>query len=122
MINNEELIVACYLDLGDSPDSVREYVDALEAANTELKERAEKAEQELKKIQNYSTVGVGDGNGKLFVHGDCDSIKMVQSKLLELQKLRNAIKHIVDMNKLNTGAEPSLSCLYRAIDEAKELL
>lgn len=34
------------------------------------------------------TLGVGDGSGKLFVHGDYDSIKTVQKKLLELEELR----------------------------------
>lgn len=34
------------------------------------------------------TLGVGDGNGQLFVHVDCDSIKTVQTKLLELEAVR----------------------------------
>jgi len=33
------------------------------------------------------TLGVGDGAGQLFVHGDYDSIKACQAKLLRLEKL-----------------------------------
>ena len=34
------------------------------------------------------TMGVGDGNGTLFVHGDYDSIKAVQRIVLENEELR----------------------------------
>lgn len=33
-------------------------------------------------------IGVGDGSGNLFVHGDYDSIKAVQSIIFENEKLR----------------------------------
>ena len=35
------------------------------------------------------TIGVGDGSGSLFVHGDYESIKRVQSMIFELEKLRS---------------------------------
>lgn len=34
------------------------------------------------------TMGVGDGTGNLFVHGDYESIKVLQGKLIELEDLR----------------------------------
>jgi hypothetical protein len=35
-----------------------------------------------------TTIGVGEGSGNMYVHGDHDSIKHLQGKLLELEKLR----------------------------------
>jgi hypothetical protein len=34
------------------------------------------------------TIGVGDGSGELFVHGDYDSVKRVQSIIFENERLR----------------------------------
>jgi hypothetical protein len=38
--------------------------------------------------KNNCTLGVGDGAGSLFVHGDYDSIKAVQKIIFERDKLR----------------------------------
>lgn len=40
------------------------------------------------------TIGVGDGTGQLFVHGNYESIKILQEKLLELEKLRQYFNDI----------------------------
>jgi len=40
------------------------------------------------------TMGVGDGSGKLFVHGDYDSIKAAQAIVLERDRLREALDAI----------------------------
>jgi len=40
------------------------------------------------------TMGVGDGSGKLFVHGDYDSIKAAQAIVLERDRLREALEAI----------------------------
>ncbi len=41
-----------------------------------------------KEKNTYVTIGVGSGNGNNFVHGDYESVKILQFKLIELEKLR----------------------------------
>lgn len=43
------------------------------------------------KVKTEVTVGVGSGDGQLFVHGDYESVKAVQAKLLELESLRRQL-------------------------------
>lgn len=40
----------------------------------------------------------------------------------EREVLKTALRSLVVNSENNTGHEPSLSCMYRAIDEAKALL
>ncbi len=47
-----------------------------------------RARAKSESVSPQITMGVGDGSGRLFVHGDRDSIKACQAKLLELEKLR----------------------------------
>ncbi|MEN4247956.1 hypothetical protein P9A06_25565 [Serratia marcescens] len=53
-------------------------------------ERAENAEQRVAELEAKTamTMGVGSGNGNLFVHGDYDSIKAAQAIVLENESLR----------------------------------
>ena len=41
------------------------------------------------------SLGVGDGAGNLFVHGDYDSIKRVQELIFECEKLRRGVSELV---------------------------
>lgn len=50
---------------------------ALQAENERLREKV------------GVTMGVGSGGGNSFVHGDYDSIKVLQGKLLEVERLRS---------------------------------
>jgi hypothetical protein len=45
---------------------------------------------------SHVSLGVGNGHGKLFVHGDYDSIKAVQGKLFELEELREKLRIMAD--------------------------
>ncbi len=50
-------------------------------------------------------MGIGDGGGNLFVEGDYDSIKSLQSKLLELEKVRSEnaeLRKLLNITKRNT--------------------
>lgn len=47
-----------------------------------------------------ATLEVGDGSGQLFVHGDFDSIKAVQTKLLELEAARIRIAELESLQCL----------------------
>ncbi|HFI5325863.1 TPA: hypothetical protein ACGQSM_003696 [Serratia liquefaciens] len=61
----------------------QEYVSALLADN----EAKDKSIAELE-AKTAMTMGVGDGGGSLFVHGDFDSIKTAQSIVFENESLR----------------------------------
>ena len=41
--------------------------------------------------KHQCTIGVGDGSGELFLHGDYASVKECQKKLLELEELRQKV-------------------------------
>lgn len=68
---------------------------ALLAARTDLeayKSKHAHSGAELARLHKMTamSVGVGDGTGKLFVHGDYDSVKAVQAMVFELEELRRA--------------------------------
>ncbi len=44
------------------------------------------------------SIGIGDGTGQMFVHGSCESTKLLQDKLLEYDTLRSRLK-VVEMWK-----------------------
>jgi hypothetical protein len=71
-------------------------VTELLAANTAEKDRrsaalamVNKLQEELSKWTSMSTMGVGDGAGKLFVYGDHASIKACQELILARNQNRN---------------------------------
>lgn len=50
------------------------------------------------RAKDYScTLGVGDGSGKLFVHGDYESIKQCQRLILERDELRSLLKNVTSL-------------------------
>lgn len=66
-------------------------LDALHAqAHALLARTRADAGAELERLRKMTsmTLGVGDGSGSLYVHGDYDSIKACQAKLLEADALR----------------------------------
>ncbi|WP_406818559.1 hypothetical protein [Serratia marcescens] len=75
----------------------QEYVSALDKVaqywigeSAGWKKRAEDAEKRISELEAKTamTMGVGSGNGSLFVHGDYDSIKAAQAIVLESESLR----------------------------------
>ena len=72
----------------------------------------------IEQIEQYRKIVASVGEAVLGV----EKLKQIITLHDENQKLREALDHIVEMDKANTGAEPSLSCFYRAIDDARELL
>lgn len=68
----------CQLQSGFTPEALAQ------------EERAENAEQRVAELEAKTamTMGVGSGNGNLFVHGDYDSIKAAQAIVLENESLR----------------------------------
>lgn len=71
-------------------------------------ERAENAEQRVAELEAKTamTMGVGSGNGNLFVHGDYDSIKAAQAIVLENESLRAKLAtpvRLPDMRQSSSG-------------------
>jgi hypothetical protein len=91
-----------WLHAGDQPSDecdVRVVIasdyEALLEENEALKSQERYREQELlaaleevERLRAMTDVTCGVGDGKLFVHGDYDSIKKVQSLVFELESLR----------------------------------
>ena len=53
-----------------------------------------RAEVERLKSMTAVTMGVGSGDGNLFVHGDCESIKAAQAIVLERGALRAEVERL----------------------------
>src|SRR5690606_29180302 len=73
--------------------------------------RTLKAECDALRAKTSLSLGVGDGTGNLFVHGDYESIKRAQALIFECGKLRKDVDMLVD----------ALKCLYDAINSCIEL-
>lgn len=49
------------------------------------------------------TMGIGKGDGNLFVHGDYDSIKVAQSRLFSAKRMEKALKDIRSLSSINSA-------------------
>ncbi|BEL80111.1 hypothetical protein SM12BL3_14180 [Serratia marcescens] len=103
---------------GDDVDSTeetmkfysQEYVSAL-LADLEAKDKRI-AELEAKTAM---TMGVGSGNGNLFVHGDYDSIKAAQAIVLENESLRAKLAAPVRLVAYRNSPDMHTKQYYEAI-------
>lgn len=66
----------------------RDANDAGHTVRLQKEKDALQAECESLRAKTGMSLGVGDGTGNLFVHGDYDSIKHVQALIFECEKLR----------------------------------
>lgn len=103
--HKQAFAVANLLNLMREPDSTQDFrwairnaiFDAINEGDGEvhghriISELAE-AGYKIVPIHHEMTIGVGTGDGKLFVHGDYDSIKAVQALIFELEDLRRKVK------------------------------
>ncbi len=98
----------------------QEYVSALDKVaqfwigeSAGWKQRAEDAEKRIAELEAKTamTMGVGSGNGNLFVHGDYDSIKAAQAIVLENESLRAKLATPVRLpDDLEPNTEPCVIC------------
>lgn len=65
------------------------------------------AEVERLKSMTAVTMGIGRGDGNLFVHGDYDSIKVAQSLVFSAERMRKALKDIRSLSSINSAMNPS---------------
>lgn len=82
---------------------------AVEALQAEIE--ALRAEVERLKSMTAVTMGVGRGDGNLFVHGDYDSIKAAQALVLRAERMKKALKDIRSLSSINSAMNPSLLAL-----------
>ena len=73
-------------------DDHKAALQAYARANVEVHTEALRAEVERLKSMTAVTMGVGSGDGNLFVHGDCESIKAAQAIVLERGALRAEVE------------------------------
>jgi len=81
-------------DINDHECAVRE-IEAL------------RAEVERLKSMTAVTMGIGRGDGKLFVHGDYDSIKVAQSRMFSAKRMERALKDIRSLSSIDSAMIPS---------------
>lgn len=68
-----------------------------------------KDEFESLRTKTSMSLGVGDGTGNLFVHGDYDSIKRMQVLIFEFEKLRKASSELTNWCFHEVGADIGLT-------------
>lgn len=100
-----------------------EFAAEIEALQAEI-ERL-RAEVERLKSMTAVTMGVGSGDGSLFVHGDFDSIKAAQAIVLERDALRAEVERWKRINaeqvKLHVKAEIRAERLAEALETCLEM-
>lgn len=69
---------------------------AAQAQADNLRTEAEALRAEVERLKNMTAMamGVGSGDGNLFVHGDCESINAAQALVLRSEGLEKALKDI----------------------------
>lgn len=86
------------------------------AQDAEIK--ALRAEVERLKSMTAVTMGIGRGDGNLFVHGDYDSIKVAQSLVFSAKRMEKALKDIRSLSSINSAmnsSPPALTVLLADI-------
>lgn len=95
------------------PDTIRELLAERDQLAAEIE--ALRAEVERLRSMTAMTMGVGSGDGNLFVHGDWESIKAAQAIVLE----RGALRAEVDALRLNAASvQPELVAVALAACDA----
>lgn len=99
-------------------DTLRTYA----RANVEHHTAAQAAEIEALRAKTAMTMGVGTGDGKLFVHGDYESIKAAQEIVLERDALRAEMDEWKAVAKWESEQHDSVFKEARALNERAERL
>src|SRR5690606_37177289 len=77
------------------------------AADVDAVIEALRAEVERLKSMTAVTMGVGRGDGSLFVHGDYDSIKAAQVLVSRAERLAEALEEIRSRSCMNLAMNPN---------------
>ena len=78
-------------------------------AVTPLQAEIEALRAEVERLRSMTamTMGIGKGDGNLFVHGDCDSIKAAQSLVFSAERMEKALKDIRSLSSINSAMNPN---------------
>lgn len=83
-----------------------------------------RAECDALRAKTSMSIGVGDGTGNLFVHGDYNSIKRVQELIFECEKLVESLREIAawpdggstyGQEKIKAFANATLEAYYKGV-------
>lgn len=87
-------------------DTVRDSTNEIEAL---------RAEVERLKSMTAVTMGIGRGDGNLFIHGDCDSIKAAQALVFRAERLAEALRLIESAKDQGFGIDYARGVAHRAL-------
>lgn len=93
-------------DEGDSvisPEALLKFATLVRNEALKAENEALRAEVERLRSMTAVTMGIGRGDGNLFVHGDYDSIKVAQSIVFSANRMEKALKDIRSLSSMNTS-------------------
>lgn len=107
----------------DAEDLLKE-IYAIASKTLQLNKDFEKAQILEKAGSGQATLGVGDGMGTNFVHGDYESIKLLQGKILRWEAIERGLQRAIGvLNAIpNTRIAHEDKRTYQIIPELEKLL
>lgn len=91
----------CYSRYTMTRDDLGTYVlakdyDALRSASEALQAEVKTLQAEVERLKSMTavTMGIGSGDGNLFIHGDYDSIKAAQALVFRAERMEKALRLI----------------------------
>lgn len=109
-MTTEVELLPLYAELQGHPkiEIIKHYARANVArATTPLRAENERLRAEVERLKSMTamTMGVGSGDGNLFVHGDYDSIKAVHALVFRAEQMEKALRLIESAKERGFGID-----------------